>query len=377
MIRFGSMSIVLLCGALYGAMRAAMLCFIPVNRTANRLLAALIGVLALYTAPYIIGYAGYYDAFPWLSFAPYNLSLAAGPLLYLYLRCLLAGGAQLPPRWALHLIPAALQLLYYSAIFIQPLAFKNHWDAAVHVPWIDPPETLALLLSLAGYWLLAWRGARQAPQRRDWTRNLLVASGLTVLFWWTLAGAEWAFSGLTYFQRFPFYLWLALLVAYLGAEGYRQGLQPWSTPLIAPDPVPDPAPAPAPAPIVTAPAAAVSPPDLAELGERWRATIVAKQWWRDPELTLASLARRLGTNTSTLSRALNDGLGVNFNEAINRLRIDAVIAAMQGDADTPVLDLALAEGFNSKASFNRAFKTYTGQTPTEYRRRLAQAGSAA
>lgn len=182
MIRFGSMSIVLLCGALYGAMRAAMLCFIPVNRAANRLLAALIGVLALYTAPYIIGYAGYYDAFPWLSFAPYNLSLAAGPLLYLYLRCLLAGGAQLPPRWALHLIPAALQLLYYSAIFIQPLAFKNHWDAAVHVPWIDPPETLALLLSLAGYWLLAWRGARQAPQRRDWTRNLLVASGLTVLF---------------------------------------------------------------------------------------------------------------------------------------------------------------------------------------------------
>lgn len=169
-------------------------------------------------------------------------------------------------------------------------------------------------------------------------------------------------------------MWLALLVAYLGAEGYRQGLQPWSTPLIVPVPAPDPAPDPAPAP---APAPAVAPPDLAELGERWRATIVARQWWRDPELTLASLARRLGTNTSTLSRALNDGLGVNFNEAINRLRIDAVIAAMQGDTDTPVLDLALAEGFNSKASFNRAFKTCTGQTPTEYRRRLAQAGGTA
>ena len=78
MIRFGSMSIVLLCGALYGAMRAAMLCFIPANRAANRLLAALIAVLALFTFPYIIGYAGYYDAYPWLSFFPYNLTSQSG-----------------------------------------------------------------------------------------------------------------------------------------------------------------------------------------------------------------------------------------------------------------------------------------------------------
>ncbi len=364
MIRFGSMSIVLLCAALYGAMRAAMLCFIPVNRGANRLLAALIGVLALYTAPYIIGYAGYYDAYPWLSFAPYNLSLAIGPLLYLYLRCLQAGGMRLPPRWALHLLPAAAQLIYYSAIFIQPLAFKNRWDAAVHVPYVDPPETLALLASLAGYWLLAWRRYRQSPQRLDWARNLLVATGLTVLFWFGLTCAEWLFSGLTYFQRFPFYMWLAIVVGYLGTEGYRQGAQQFPVSASAPAPVQASAPVP--------PAPPAAPPDLAELGARWQAAIVANRWWRDPELTLASLARRLGTNTTALSRALNDGLGVNFNEAINRLRIDAVIDAMRGDASTPVLDLALAEGFNSKASFNRAFKTCTGETPTEYRRRLAQ-----
>ena len=113
--------------------------------------------------------------------------------------------------------------------------------------------------------------------------------------------------------------------------------------------------------------------DQAAIGQRWQAAIVAGQWWRDPELSLASLARLLGTNNSALSRALNEGLGVNFNEAINRLRVDAVIAALRQRADTrSVLDIALAEGFNSKASFNRAFKLYTGDTPSAYRARIEQ-----
>jgi AraC-like DNA-binding protein len=354
MIRFGSMSIVLLCGALYGAMRAAMLCFIPANRAANRLLAALIGVLALFTVPYIIGYAGYYDAYPWLSYFPYNLTLAIGPLLYLYLACVSdGGGIHLPPRWALHLAPAMAQLLYYSILFAQPLAFKNSWDARVHVPLVDPAETLAMLASLAAYWTLALRRYRSRGAPLEWARNLLVALGLTITFWLALTGAESAWSGLTYFQRFPFYLWLAILVGYLGTEGYRHGTAPFPARTRPEAAAAAPAPAPAPA----------------DLAERWRATIIEQQWWRDPELTLATLARRLGTNTTTLSRAINEGLGLNFNEMVNRLRVAAVIAALQQDDGRPVLDIALSEGFNSKASFNRVFKLYTGETPTEYRRR--------
>ena len=117
------MSIVLLCGALYGAMRAAMLCFIPANRAANRLLAALIAVLALFTFPYIIGYAGYYDAYPWLSFFPYNLTLAIGPLLYPYLACVFDGGAQPPPAMGPAPDAGPGQALY-SDPFAQPLAFR-------------------------------------------------------------------------------------------------------------------------------------------------------------------------------------------------------------------------------------------------------------
>lgn len=364
MIRFGPMSIVLLCGALYGVLRAAMLCFTPVNRSANRTLASLLLVLALFTAPYIIGYAGYYDAFPWLSFAPYNLTLAVGPLLYLYVACMLKGaGARMPRRWALHLLPALVQLLYYSAIFAQPVAFKNDWDAQTHVPYIDPAETTLMLASMAAYWSAAWRlHLHNASSPPEWIRNLLIAMGLTLLFWLILKSADNLGAGLRYFQRFPFYMWLAIVISYAGTEGYRQGLLP----------------AKAPAPVFappTPPAAttAIAAIDQAALGERWRAAIVAGQGWRDPDLSLATLARQLGTNTTALSRAFNEGLGLNFNEVINRLRVDAVIAVLSDrDDERTLLDIALAEGFSSKASFNRAFKLCTGDTPTAYRARLHQ-----
>lgn len=373
MIRYGPMSIVLLCGILYGIMRAAMLVFVPANRLANALLAALIAVLALYTAPYIIGFAGYYDAYPWLSFAPYNLSLAVGPLMYLYICAVCGLGWQARRHRLLHLLPALLQLLYYSLLFAQSLAFKNSWDSTVHRPCVEPVETLILAVSLVVYVFLAWQQFRKSRAAAlEWVRNMLVAMGLSVCFWLILIVAEFALSGLSYFQRFPFYLWLAIVVCYLGTEGGQHGAVAF--------PVPAPLLPAAPVAMGAAPESesktvkAGAADNLAQLAERWRAAIVAQHWWRDPELDLTNLARLLGTNTSTLSRALNDGLGISFNEMINRMRVDAVVVALIEQQHTPVLDIAMAEGFNSKASFNRAFKLYTGDTPTQYRlRALAEA----
>jgi AraC-like DNA-binding protein len=53
--------------------------------------------------------------------------------------------------------------------------------------------------------------------------------------------------------------------------------------------------------------------------------------------------------------------------------VEAAKQQLAGDADGPgardgaILALALDVGFASKASFNRAFKTYVGCTPSEYR----------
>lgn len=391
MIRFGSMSITLAAAALYGLLLASLLWWSPRQRLAHRFLALLLLVIAARMFPYIIGYAGYYDAYPWLSFLPWNYSLAFGPLLYLHVVTLTRAS---PPRnYGWHLLPALLQGIYYSVIFLQPLAFKDAWDTNWQRPLLGPLETALTFLSLGVYVALSLRHYR-AYQRwledhvsdRDehqlsWIRNALIALALTLLLWMAWYAFEALVQPLDYFQRFPLYLWLALLTYYLGTEGWRhagrQGGQ-WVDEPAAPA-VTQPELQAAASPgveLVDAGAAQRSPErDWSAQGRAWRERLVAEGWWRDPDLSLASLARKLGTNTSHLSRAINEGLGMNFNELINRERVRAVQdELLKIEEERELLEIALAAGFRSKASFNRAFKTYAGMTPSEWRQSARSAG---
>jgi AraC-like DNA-binding protein len=227
----------------------------------------------------------------------------------------------------------------------------------------------------------------------EWVRNFLIALAATLALWVALFGFEQLVQRLNYFQRFPFYVCLALLTYYLGTEGYRnakhrypqwtelaiQGEQIAITNKVAahesqPVPAPEAAADTDITPNSAVPAFSASPAttrDWRLQAQTWQAKIEAQRWWQDPDLTLVKLARKLGTNTSDLSRAINEGLGLNFNELINRLRVDAVKAALltaqPNPAEAGLLDIAFAAGFSSKASFNRSFKLYTGQTPSQYR----------
>ncbi|SBV50225.1 transcriptional regulator [Xanthomonas bromi] len=106
--------------------------------------------------------------------------------------------------------------------------------------------------------------------------------------------------------------------------------------------------------------------DWQALGQRVAAEVSAHGWWREPNLTLPELARRMGTNSNYLSRALNEGLGQTFSGFVNALRIAEAQRLLAGDED--ILYLALAVGFGSKASFNRVFRAQVGCTPSDYRR---------
>lgn len=128
MISFGPRSILLAIGTLHGFALAALLLRVPANRTANRLLAMLVALVALRILPYIIGFAGFYDAYPWLTYLPYEWSLGYGAVIWLYVTVVCTG--HLPRRWRWHLVPAALQGAYYTMLFVTSLAFKNRgWSA--------------------------------------------------------------------------------------------------------------------------------------------------------------------------------------------------------------------------------------------------------
>ncbi|SRR6266496_803464 len=93
----------------------------------------------------------------------------------------------------------------------------------------------------------------------------------------------------------------------------------------------------------------------------------------EPELTLDQLASQLSLKSRVLSQVINEILGQNFYDFINRHRIEEASRLLTNPKDEKItiLEVLYEVGFNSKSSFNTLFKKYTGVTPTEFRKKHA------
>lgn len=89
----------------------------------------------------------------------------------------------------------------------------------------------------------------------------------------------------------------------------------------------------------------------------------------NPTLNIDTLAEQVGVAALDISLALNHHLGRHFFDFINGYRIKAAceMLASPDFSETTILDIALESGFNSKSSFNSAFKKQMQITPSEYR----------
>jgi AraC-like DNA-binding protein len=92
--------------------------------------------------------------------------------------------------------------------------------------------------------------------------------------------------------------------------------------------------------------------------------------YRDSNITIASLATRLGVPERKLREPVNRRLAFrNFSAYVNAFRLEEVRRRLMDPRqnEVPVLTLALEAGFGSVVAFNRAFKDKHGMTPTAYR----------
>jgi AraC-like DNA-binding protein len=85
-------------------------------------------------------------------------------------------------------------------------------------------------------------------------------------------------------------------------------------------------------------------------------------------IKLSDLAGRLNTNTSYLSKVINELSGENFCNYLNNLRVSEArkLLADPGNQHLTIEGIAQTVGFNSKSAFNTAFKKYTSLTPSEF-----------
>lgn len=112
-----------------------------------------------------------------------------------------------------------------------------------------------------------------------------------------------------------------------------------------------------------------------ETPDRRRIDEIVKQWSESPDklyltegITLSSAADSMGVSPRLLSDFLNKIYEMNFNTWIKSLRVEEVKRLLrQTEPKMTLLDIAALTGFPDASSMSKAFKLFTGMTPSAYR----------
>jgi len=107
---------------------------------------------------------------------------------------------------------------------------------------------------------------------------------------------------------------------------------------------------------------------------RLLAYMEADKPYLEPDLTIYKLAEHLEVPRHHLSQVINEKAQKSFFDFINYYRVEEVKKQLASPdmANRNIIGIALDCGFNSKATFNAAFKKFTGITPSAYQKTQAK-----
>ena len=107
------------------------------------------------------------------------------------------------------------------------------------------------------------------------------------------------------------------------------------------------------------------------------ALMAERQLYKDVDLNLGRLARRLNLPARRVSSAVNRIHGMSVSHYVNKYRIEEACRLL-ASTDTSIIQVMMEAGFLSKSNFNREFLRLTGVSPIAWRRgqRAAPVGNA-
>lgn len=109
---------------------------------------------------------------------------------------------------------------------------------------------------------------------------------------------------------------------------------------------------------------------LKEYSKRLKQSVEIDKVFIENEISLAELSKKIKIQPYQLSELISRVSGESFFDFINRHRIEEIKLRLKDPKynSYSILGNAMDCGFNSKSSFNIAFKKFVGLTPSEYRK---------
>ncbi len=95
-----------------------------------------------------------------------------------------------------------------------------------------------------------------------------------------------------------------------------------------------------------------------------------KEYWRNPDTTVASISQTLGTNRIYVARCIKEHTGMTFNDYMNSKRVEFMANLLRQNPTQNQKQLFFAAGFRSYPTAHRNFVKFKGCSPTEYIEKL-------
>ncbi len=344
----------------------------------NIALALLIAVIAISLLGPVLGLSGYYREYPHLIRIGDPLVLLYGPFLYRYI-CLLTRRSE-PVWW--HYIPFILYLGSLIPFYLQSADEKIAFGEKVLLN-STPSALVIFILSVRTvhifvYILVSLNLTKRFQQElldnySDLSQlNLDKASFILKLFVLVLMLAIIVFVSM-YFWPLNFVVVNNLIGLAFAILIYALAYTSWNRPILMEELV-------------------IRPHDASQelerlakkgrsnynlqveinegLARRLKELLEIKQIYLQSELSLSQLSLELGVPAYQVSEVISRHYQETFFDLINRHRIEEIKRRLNNEVynHLSILGIAMDCGFNSKSSFNTAFKKFTGMTPSEYKK---------
>lgn len=115
-----------------------------------------------------------------------------------------------------------------------------------------------------------------------------------------------------------------------------------------------------------------SPPSSQAVFDRLNKIVKSEKLYLQPDLSRDDLARCIHTDKNDFSQLLQECIGVNFYEYINRLRVEHALHLIATCPEYTFEAIAADSGFASRSVFYAQFKEKVGMTPSNYRKTLSE-----
>lgn len=361
------LNILILVGAIQGFITWILLRRLQSNKSANKILSWIILLISLACLNVYFLETVTSNIFIWNileAIIPLVIIMPIGPLVYFYVKSILNPKFKIQKKHRPHfysilldLIPNFVVILYIIGGFFGLLPSENNYQLddfiGTYNLYIDIPRWLSLVIYI-------WITLKLINTHNDIKNPTFVKWAKRFTIGFSIFSTIWIFHLIPYSIPslsnqllniagwYPVYIPLIILVYWLGINGYIISFKTYHK---------------------TSKNQILSKNTIHKTIAILEKIMTEERLFLKPTLKLNDIVQQSQISQKTISAVLNQHLGKSFNEYVNTFRVEEFKHRLlsENSENFTITGIALECGFNSQATFQRAFKAQTNQTPKEFR----------